>query len=410
MMASGSRRSDQRGAIAVVFVVHGLVFASWTAHIPHVKAALGLTDHQLGLALLGAPIGAVASAATLVWLLPKADARRLLPIALVGYALGGLLVGVASNSLGLFGALAVWGYFQGGLDATMNTEAVAIEAALDRPMMSGLHALWSAGSLAGAALGTACAAAGLGLGAQLAVLAAVVLVATPAVVSGLPAGSAVTPMPPPVPESGNAPEYLHETAAPSSCPEPRQHTRRISRGVVALGVICTADLLCEGAVADWSAVYLRDNLQSSAIVSGLGYAMFMTGMLAIRAVGDRLRRRVAPKTSVIALAGLATVGMAAGLALGDPAASLIGFLCLGIGLGSVFPMAVSAAGRLPGVDAGVAVAIVSACGWIGYVCGPPLIGQFAAATTLRVALAVIPLLTAVIAMIVWLSRVVRDET
>jgi MFS family permease len=393
-----------RWAIAAVFVIHGFVFASWTAHIPHLKAALGLSDHQLGLVLLGAPAGAIASAATLVWLLPKVPARRLLPVALIGYALGGLLIGAAGSPLELSGGLAVWGYFQGSLDATMNTEAVAIETGLDRPIMSSLHGLWSAGSLLGAALGAACVAAGITLDAQLAVISAVVVLATPVLAARLPASHGAAEVPPPVPESGTA------TGGGRAAPEVGARSR-LARGkgsiawaVAILGVICLADLLCEGAVADWSAVYLRDNLRTSAVVSGLGYATFMTGMLAIRAVGDRLRSRASPRVSVASLAVIATAGMAAALLLANPVATLAGFLCLGLGVGTVFPTAVVAAGRLPGVNAGIAVSIVSACGWIGYVGGPPLIGQLTSFTTLRAALSVIPILTMVIALIAVSSR------
>lgn len=321
MKAREPGMTAHRRMIATVFIIHGFVFASWTAHIPHLKAALGLSDHQLGLALLGAPVGSVTSAATLVVMLPRIGIRRLLPTALAGYALGGLLVALATNSFELFGALAVWGYFQGSLDATMNTEAVAIEAS-GRPMMSRLHGLWSAGSLAGAALGTACVAAGIGLGTQLTVIAVAALGALPALRSRLPAAKDPAGVPPPNSELGAAAD-----------PPPDSHRRfgSITWAVVILGLICTADLLCEGAVADWSAMYLRDDPQTSAAVGGLGYAVFMAGMLAIRTVGDRIREHIGSKASVTALAALATVGMGAALAHADPATALTGFLFLGIG-------------------------------------------------------------------------------
>lgn len=123
--------------MTVVFIVHGLLFASWTAHIPSVKAHLGLTDGSLGVALLGAPLGAVSGMIFAAYLLPKLGSRRIVQVALLGYCAAGPIVGVTANLPGLFLALFVWGAFQGTLDVAMNTQAVAVESAGERKLMSG---------------------------------------------------------------------------------------------------------------------------------------------------------------------------------------------------------------------------------------------------------------------------------
>ena len=106
---------------------------------------------------------------------------------------------------------------------------------------------------------------------------------------------------------------------------------------------------------------------------------------------------------------MATVGFAAGLLIGRPTAALVGFACLGAGLASVIPAVFSAAGRIPGLHPGTAVATASACGWAGFVCGPPLIGRLASLASLPVALILIPVLTAFIVVATLISRALRER-
>lgn len=113
-------RRATRAAVIGVFFAHGLLFASWAAHIPLVKAHLGLSDAALGLALLGAPLGALAALAVAGRALARFGSRRVVRVCLLGYCVAGPLVGLAGSVPGLFAALAAWGAFQGGLDVSMN--------------------------------------------------------------------------------------------------------------------------------------------------------------------------------------------------------------------------------------------------------------------------------------------------
>ena len=126
-----------------VFFTQGLLFASWTAHIPQVKAHLDLTDGSLGLALLGAPLGAVSAMLVSAHLLPRFGSRRMVQTSLFGYCVSGPFVGVAGSLPALFAALYAWGAFQGAVDVSMNTQAISVEQARGSPLMSGLHGCWS---------------------------------------------------------------------------------------------------------------------------------------------------------------------------------------------------------------------------------------------------------------------------
>jgi len=387
--ARPARSRSPRIAVTAVFVAHGLLFASWTAHIPHVMRHLGLSDGTLGIALLGAPAGSVAAMLLASYLIPRLGSRRVVQVALVGYCATGPLVGLTGSLAALFGALFIWGAFQGTLDVAMNTQAIAVERADRSVLMSGLHGSWSIGSFAGAGIGALAVGAGLGLTPQLLILGTIAL---------LGAGLLTSRM-------------LPDATGRPGAERPRTGTRSASRwsgGMMLLGAIAFAGMLCEGASADWASVYLSGPLHATGVVPGLGYAAFALAMVTVRLSGNRLLRRFRPSRLLPVLAAAATAGFAAGLAIGRPAAAIAGFVFLGIGLASVIPAVFSAAGRIAGLHPGTAVATVSACGWTGFVCGPPLIGHLASLASLPLALGLLPFLTAFVAVGALVSRALRD--
>lgn len=280
--ARPARSRSPRIAVTAVFVAHGLLFASWTAHIPHVMRHLGLSDGTLGLALLGAPAGSVAAMLLASYLIPRLGSRRMVQVALVGYCATGPLVGLTGSLAALFGALFIWGAFQGTLDVAMNTQAIAVERAGRSVLMSGLHGSWSIGSFAGAGIGALAVGAGLGLTPQLLILGTIAL---------LGAGLLTSRM-------------LPDATGRPGAERPRTGTRSASRwsgGMILLGAIAFAGMLCEGASADWASVYLSGPLHATGVVPGLGYAAFALAMVTVRLSGnrllDRLRMRAAPHRS-----------------------------------------------------------------------------------------------------------------
>lgn len=376
-----------RIATVAVFFAHGLLFASWTAHIPQVKAHLGLSDGALGFALLGAPLGSISAMVLSVRLLPRLGSKMMVRIALLGYCAAGPFVGLAGSPPAFFIALYAWGAFQGALDVSMNTQAVTVQRAKGNPLMSGFHGCWSVGTFVGAGVGTIGVAMGLALSSQL------LLLGVPALVA---AGWLTSRMLPDI-----SPNLRAAAGGPPA--------RRLSRSVRVLGGIAFASMLCEGASADWASVYLRGPLHTSAAAAGLGYTAFSLTMVIVRLSGNRLLARFKVRTVLPVLGVVATVGFSAGL-IGDRGVIvIIGFACLGVGLALIVPTVFSAAGRLPGLDPGAAIATVSACGWVGFVCGPPLIGQLATLSSLAIALGVLPVLTASIVFSTAFTRAFRSD-
>jgi MFS family permease len=364
-----------RFAVNAVFVIHGVLFSSWTAHVPQVKALLEINDSQLGIALLGAPVGSVTATLLIGPVLAKVGSRRAVRVTVIGYSLAGVLVGLAQSLPELFVALAVWGFFQGALDVSMNTQAITVEQALGRPIMGTLHGSWSIGSLAGAGAGVVAVASGITLTWQLLVLGVLAGLVGVVLVSRL--------LDDPV---------VHRAH--------RRGWRAPSTVLLVLGGIAFAGLLAEGGTADWAAVYLREAVHASPAVAGLGYTAFAFTMVIVRLAGARLLRDHTPRAVISVCAGIATVGMTIALLVGNPVVSIIGFGTLGIGLASMVPMLFSAAGNQPNTAPGTAVATVSSVGWIGFMAGPPMIGLIAGHFSLSLALGIFPLLTAFVAILV----------
>ena len=363
-----------RLAVNIVFVIHGIMFASWSAHIPQVEGALGIGDGQLGIGLLGESVGSVTATLLAGMVLARFGSRRVVRVAAIGYCLAGVLVGLSRSLPELFGALAVWGLFAGGLDVAMNTQAINVERELGRPIMGKLHGSWSVGSLVGSGIGVVAVALGITLTWQLLTMGVIAVTVAIILVGGL--------LDDPAHE-----RHQHAT----------RRRRRPSATLLILGAIAFAGLLTEGGTGNWSAVYLRETLHAQPAIAGLAYTAFTMAMVAVRLLGARLLRRFSPRHVISVCAAIATVGLGTALAVANPIAAIIGFGLLGVGLASIIPMVFSAAGNQPDLTAGTAVATVSAVGWIGFMIGPPLIGQVAAHSSLSIALILFPLLTGFVA-------------
>lgn len=350
-----------------------MVFSSWAAHIPQVKAELGLSDAALGTALFGAPLGSVLATVLSHWALPRWGSRRLVHITIAGYAAAGATVGLARSWAGLLAVLALWGFFQGALDVAMNTQAAAVERLARAPIMARFHGMWSVGALVGAMIGAACVIAGIGLGAQLAVLGLVVLVVgevlTRHLIADEPAGSA---------------------DAADVRPSKRVW---MSKAVAILAAVSFASFFCEGAATDWSANYLHSVVGAGPGISALSYAAYTLAMVATRFGAIRLHARIPSRQLLPALALLAVVGMSVTLATANPVVGVVGFASLGAGVALLIPTAFSAA--YSANSAGSAIAIVAATGWLGYLLGPPLIGQLSGQVGLAAALITIPVTLAI---------------
>lgn len=363
-----------RVAVATIFFVNGAATANWLVRIPAVQAKLGLSAGALGVALFGVAVGALVSMPLTGRLVARYGSRPVTRVAAFIFAAVFLLPPLAPNPSVLFVALVGLGAGHGALDVAMNAQAAIVERRYGRPIMSSFHALFSLGGLAGAAVGGVIANNHIGPLAHLVGTALVVaMVASRITVRMLPASADA------------APDHM-------SAARPRG-------ALVTLGIVAFCVLLGEGAMADWSAVYLRDITGAGPGLAAAGYAAFSLAMASGRLAGDALTLRAGSARLVRVGGALAALGLTCALAFSSPWAAILGFGTVGAGLSVAFPIVLTTASVLPGTTPGTAIATVSTFGYAGFLAGPPLIGFVAEAMTLRGGLAVVVVMCLLVAVL-----------
>lgn len=359
-----------RRAVAAVFFVHGVLLASWAAHIPWVKDRLGLGDGELGLVLLALAVGAVAGMAFTGPLSSRVGPHIVTSWATIAMAVM-LPLAVAAPSVALLAiALVLFGAAIGSMDVAMNAVAADLERRWGRPIMSSFHGMFSLGALGGSILAAALLGADVSPTIQ---AAAIALLATLAVVPALRALPPITP----VRSAG--------------------WIVRLPRGrLLVIGLMAFAVLLGEGAVVDWSATLLREDFAASSALAALGFGAFSVTMAIGRFSGDRINTRSGPVPLVRVGGGIAAIGLGAGLLIGEPVAMIAGFALMGLGFANIVPILfVAAAANGPTPAEGISTA--ASLGYLGFLVGPPIIGAVAEATSLTTGLVLVVLLTLLVA-------------
>jgi MFS family permease len=385
-----------RAAVTVFFAVDGFIFASWAVRIPAVKAAVGASPAALGIALLGASGGAIATMMLTGTLCRRLGSARVVVAACAWLSLALLLPALARSAPALGLALIVFGIGYGGLNVAMNSLAVDVVAAARRPIMPSFHAAWSLGGLAGSALGGLAALALtplahfflvclLGL-AVTAVCGRIILAAPLPAAYQAPAADV-----PPPGEALPAEEIAGQEVPNGSVPTRPASARHagVWRTVLLLGVIALCSTYGEGAISDWGALHLHADLGAAAGLAAAGYASFALAEAAGRLAGSWLLVRLG-QTRVLVYGGILTCAgmLAAALSPVLPLA-LAGFALAGLGVANAFPAAMARVGLLAGPNG---VATASTLGYAGFLLGPPVIGFLATGLSLRVALTTVSLL------------------
>jgi MFS family permease len=372
-----------RVSAVAYFAVLGVSDGVWLARIPAVKHNLNLSDGLLGVALLAASAGVVLVAIAAGRLVDRFGSARPTLLAGVAVALLPVALGLAGSLATLAVALFAFGVAAGLLDVSMNAQAVRVERGYRRPLITSFHACYSFGGLVGALLGGLFAWVGVGPAPTFAAVGVPMAVLAVAAGRGLLRGAEVQRA---EGLSAGGQDVAGQDAADrvGAAPPLRSGSARI----LVLGLLALCCLLGEGAAGSWSAVYLRDNLGTSAGFAALGFAAFSVAMAVGRLFGDRLAARFGPAWLVRAGGLVAAVGLAAALISAEPVGGVIGFALFGAGLSSTFPQLLSAAGNVATSRSGRAIARVAGIGYLGLLGGPVVIGGCASLIGLRLAFGV----------------------
>ena len=354
----------------VAFFIAGFGIAAWAPLVPYAKARAGLDEGTLGLLLLCLGVGSIIAMPLAGLLATRFGCRRVVSAGVLLICAALPLLATVSSIPALIAALFMFGAGLGTVDSTVNLQAVIVERASGKTMMSGFHGLFSLGGIVGAAGVSAL----LGLGVS--PLGATLVVNVMLIVALLKAAPHLLP-------------YGSESSGPAFA---------VPHGIVLfIGMMCFIVFLTEGAVLDWSAVFLASERGIDTAYAGLGYAAFALTMTAGRLTGDAIVRRLGA-TKVMVFGGLtAAVGLALATFAPSWQAALVGYALVGAGCSNIVPVLYTAVGKQTVMPESIAVPAITTLGYAGILAGPALIGFVAHGSSLSFAFGLMAVLLVAVA-------------
>jgi predicted MFS family arabinose efflux permease len=357
-------------ATRLAFFIAGLGMAAWAPLVPFAKTRIGIDDGSLGLLLLCIGAGSMLAMPLTGLLTGKFGCRRVILLAGLLLCIDLPLLVLMDSTAGMALALLLFGAAIGMIDVAMNIQAVVVERASGRAMMSGFHGFFSVGGIVGA--GGVSALLWLGFGPLQATLITVVMIVVLLAIASK--------------------NLLRESGGDAGGP-----MFVLPRGwVMFIGLLCFIMFLAEGAMLDWSALFLTASRGMDHSQAGLGYALFSITMTLGRLNGDRVVNAMG-RYRVLLLGSLcAAIGLALAIAIDNVLTSLLGFMLVGIGASNVVPILFTAAGNQQAMPANLAIASVTTVGYAGILAGPALIGFIAQLSSLTFSLACVATLLLIV--------------
>lgn len=345
-----AKKKREQIATRAAFFIPGFVISCWAPLVPFAKSRADLSDGQLGVVLLCLGLGSLLAMPLSGLLAARFGCRAVMLATVVMMVLTLPLLALAPNPFAIGAVLLTYGAAIGAMDCVMNVQAVVVERESGRSMMSGFHAFYSIGALAGATGVT------LVLSAGLSALVATLLVAAGAIL--------ITAL-------YNA-SWRSERVAQSGA------AFAISRGIVVIiGTVCFISFLAEGSMLDWSAVFLHEVRGVDRTHAGWGFVAFNLAMTCTRLVGDRLVDLLGRKWAVLIGGMLACAGFLLATGVGSFTVALMGYALVGIGCANIVPVMFTLAGMQARMPESVAIPAVTTMGYAGVLLGPALIGFIA---------------------------------
>ncbi|WP_029905239.1 MFS transporter [Prevotella sp. 10(H)] len=377
-----------RIAIFCLYFCTGLCFSSWASRIPDIKIALGLGDAAWGTILLMIPVGQICGMTISGFLISKVGSKKILPIALTGYVFALLFVGLSSSEYALIISLIIFGFFGNFCNISINTQAITLETTYNRPIMASFHGGWSLAGLTGASVGLLMASLKLHPIYHFCIIG--VLVITTLII--------------------NRP-YLQADLRKEKTPEEIASKKRNKPEtfLFLLGIVAFCGMAAEGAMSDWSGLYLIDVVGTRENLAPLGLAAYMITMASGRFMIDKATQKWGRQRVVQAGGTLIATGLFTAVAFPHFVTTIIAFMIIGFGTAGIVPTIYSIAGQKTRIPTSIALTIVSSVSFLGFLMGPPLIGYISSVTNLRYSYALIGLFGISIVVLASLIKVFRYE-
>ena len=363
-------KDKESRTVGLFFSINSIFFGSWITRLPDIQDRIGIGEGELGLALLGVPLGSVSVMPFISYFIQKYGAGRVTIFISLIFCIISTLPVFAPSHLGLFIILTMVGVVTGSMDIAMNAAAAIVEEQKGRPIMSTCHGLWSLGGMVGAASTSILAGFSISGKVQMPVLAVLLFI-----VIALLSATMIK---------------VRETTV--------EKTRIfvLPRGIlIGLALIAFCVMLGESAIMDWSTIYLRKSLNTEVILAGMGFAGFSFTMALGRFYGDVLITKWGSRKLVLIGLVIAITGVVSALVIQNSIVAILGFTLAGFGFSGLVPAVYISSAKVPGVSAGEGLASVASLGYFGLFVGPPTIGMIAEEYGLNLGLGVVIVLLSI---------------
>jgi len=362
-----SDRKRTRIAVALTYFCMGLCFASWASRIPDIKTYLNLSDGRLGSILFAIPVGQLLMMPVSGRLVTRFGSHRTIIFALPAYTIFTNIIGWVGSGWQLAIVLFFFGLSANLCNISTNTQGVTTEKNYGRQIMASFHGVWSLAGFTGALIGLMMINLKVAPKWHFLIIMFIILIIF----------------------RFNFP-YLNRVIISQGAGEPRRKFLSMPDAVLLqLGIICFCSMASEGAMFDWSGVYFKDVVKAPHSLIILGYTSFMIMMAAGRFMADRIIARIGRKRLLQFAGVMISAGLFTAVALPTLVTCTIAFMIVGLGVSSIVPTVYSTAGRYGKVPAGIALATVSGVGFLGFLMGPPLIGNVSQLFGLRYSFTII---------------------
>ena len=372
-----------RWAVSLFYFAMGLCFSTWASRIPHIKSALHLSDGQLGTILFALPLGQLTMMYFSGKLVTRYGSHRILPFAILMYAVSLTNLGLAQNAWQLAFGLYIFGFFGNLTNISVNTQGVYTEGLFRRTIMSSFHGMWSLAGFTGALVGLGMLALELSTYTHFLIVAGIAFLLI-------------------------AFNFKFLVKAKETIrPQKKKGFRKPDKTLMLLGVIGFCSMASEGIMFDWTGVFFKDIVKVPGALVILGYTSFMIMMASGRFFGDGLINRFGRKRVMQISGVMISTGFFMAVLFPYIIPSTIAFMIIGLGVSTVVPTLYSIAGKHPTIPTGEALTAVSSVSFLGFLMGPPVIGYIAELSSLRFSFAFIGIFGFVIALMV--SRIMAIE-
>jgi len=364
-------KSRIRIAIFCLYFCTGFCFSSWASRIPDIKNTLGLNDAAWGTTLLMIPVGQVCGMAISGLIISRVGSKKILPLAISGYVLSLLLIGLSTTGYSLIMSLIVFGFCGNFSNISVNTQAISLEAVYNKPIMASFHGGWSLAGLTGASIGLLMASIHLHPIYHFAIVGVIVITALMMNRRYLQ------------PDVKKEKDPADVAAGKRSKPE---------TFLFLLGTIAFCGMVAEGSMSDWGGLYLTDVVGIQKHLAPIGLAAYMTTMASGRFVIDKATQKWGRQRVVQAGGTLIGIGLFTAVTFPHFITVLIAFMITGFGTAGIVPSIYSTAGQKTKIPPSIALTIVSSVSFLGFLLGPPVIGYIASVTNLRYSYSLIGIL------------------